>query len=115
VDSNGQKCPILFVGDGKRVNVDVYQDLLWQHVVPWVQRTYPDSYYVFQQDLAATHTARTTHKFLREKMADFSIWSFSQKKVQVRPHGSLAALCQCTIQEWHQMSLAYICRTCNSF
>ncbi len=71
VGSSGQKCPIVFVGTGKEVYVDVYQDLLGQHVVPWVQRTYPDGNYVFQQDSAPAHIARTTHEFLRENMADF--------------------------------------------
>jgi hypothetical protein len=71
VGSSGQKCPIVFVGTGKEVYVDVYQDLLRQHMVPWVQRTYPDGNYVFQQDSAPAHIVPTTHAFLRENMADF--------------------------------------------
>ncbi len=46
VGSSGQKCSIVVVGTGEEVNVDVYQDLLRQRVVPWVQRTYPDGNYV---------------------------------------------------------------------
>ncbi len=33
IGSDGQKCLIVFVGAGKRVNSDVYQDLLLKHVV----------------------------------------------------------------------------------
>jgi hypothetical protein len=71
IGSNGQKCPIVFVSAGERVNADVYQDLLRKHVVPWIQRTYPDGNYVFQQDSVPAHTARTTQEFLRETMAEF--------------------------------------------
>jgi hypothetical protein len=34
---------------GERVNADFYQELLRQHVVPWVQKLYPDGKYVFPQ------------------------------------------------------------------
>ncbi len=39
IGSDGQKCPIVFVGAGKPVNADVSQDLLRKHVVPWIQPT----------------------------------------------------------------------------
>ncbi len=41
VGSEGQICPIVFIGVGERVDADISQDLLGQSVVPWVQRTYP--------------------------------------------------------------------------
>jgi hypothetical protein len=47
-----------FIGTGKRVNAIVYQDLLRQHVVPWIQQTHLDSNSGFKQ-------------FLRETMAEF--------------------------------------------
>jgi hypothetical protein len=46
-----------FVGAGERINADIYQDLLWKHVVPWIQRTYPDGNYAFRQDSVLAHTA----------------------------------------------------------
>ncbi len=132
IGSDGQKCPIVFVSAGEHVNADVYQDLLRKHVVPWIQRTYPDGNYVFQQDSAPAHTAKTTQEFLRETMAefwtpadwppyspdlnplDFSVWSVLQK-VQATPHTSLAALCLSITKEWNRMSPAYVCWTCCSF
>ncbi len=56
VGSDGHKCPIVFIGTGEQVNADIYHDLLQQHGVPWIQWTYPDSNYVFQQDSALAHT-----------------------------------------------------------
>jgi hypothetical protein len=59
IGSNGQKCPIVFVGAGERVNANIYQDLLQKHAVPWIQRAYPNGN-VFQQDSAPAHIAQTT-------------------------------------------------------
>jgi hypothetical protein len=39
VGSDGQKCPIIFTV--------IYQELMRQHVVLWVQRTYLGSNYIF--------------------------------------------------------------------
>jgi hypothetical protein len=50
IGSDSQKCLIIFVSAGKRVNANIYQDLLRKHVVPWIQRTYLGGNYVFQQD-----------------------------------------------------------------
>ncbi len=36
IGSNGQKCPIVFIDAGEHVNAVVYQDLLRQHLVPWI-------------------------------------------------------------------------------
>ncbi len=69
VGSDGQKCPIIFIVAGERVNAVIYQDLLGQHVVPWIQRMYLDDNYVFQQDSVPAHTA--TQQFLREAIAEF--------------------------------------------
>jgi hypothetical protein len=49
VGKYGQKCHIIFVASCKNVNTDVYQQILRQHVVPWIQRTYPGGNYSFQQ------------------------------------------------------------------
>jgi hypothetical protein len=104
IGSNGQRCPIVFVGAGERVNADIYQDLLQKHAVPWIQRAYPNSN-VFQQDSAPAHIAQTTQQYLKETMAEFwtpANWSpylpdlnlleHLQEKVQATPYTSLAAL-----------------------
>jgi hypothetical protein len=113
IGSDGQKCPIVFVSAGEQVNGDVYQDLLRRHVVLWIKRRYPDGNYIFQQDLAPAHIARTTQQFLRETMAefwtladwlpyspnlnplDFLVWSVLQGKaglwIRIRPDPKLFA------------------------
>ncbi len=69
IASNGKKCPIIFVPDGKKITANSYQALLRQHVIPWLSATYPEGNYVFQQDSAPVHTASSTQKFLESNMA----------------------------------------------
>jgi hypothetical protein len=60
IGSDGQKCPSFSLAPVNASTADVYQDLLRKHVVPWIQRTYPDGNYVFQQVSAPAHTTQTT-------------------------------------------------------
>lgn len=133
VGSDGQKCPIIFVDAGEKVNADVYCRLLAKHVVPWLQKTYPNGNYVFQQDGAPAHTARSTQRFLEENMAsywpptvwppyspdlnplDYSIWGVLQTKVQATAHDDVKALKQSIRRQWRAMSADYIQRTCAAF
>ncbi len=99
------------------------------------QRMNPDGDYIFQQDSTPAHTAQTTQEFLRENIVDF--WTPSglaavfagpepaelcymylesfERKVQARPHASLATLHRSTTKEWNRMSPAYVHWTCHSF
>jgi hypothetical protein len=132
VGSEARNPPSLSLAPANR-STYVYQDLLQQHMVPWIQRRYPDGSYIFQQDSVPAHTARTTQQFFRETMAefwsladwppyslglnpqDFSIWSVLQEKVQETPHTSLVALRQYITRQWNRMPPAYIRWTCCSF
>jgi DDE superfamily endonuclease len=133
VGSDGQKCPPIFVAAGERINAAIYQELLRQHVVPWLKRTYPDGNYVFQQDSAPAHAARSTQDFLRENMAshwspelwppfspdlnplDFSIWSVLEARVQATAHENLAALRASISREWATLDEDYVRSACRPF
>ncbi len=98
-------------------------------LVPWIQWTYLDDNYVFQQDLALAHIVRTIQQFLAEFLTladwppywpdlnplDFPTQSILQEKVQATPHTSLAALYRSVTRQWNRMSPAYIRWTCRSF
>ncbi len=110
VVSDGQKCPIIFTAVGEKVSAEVYQQLLSDHVLPWLIRTYPDGNYVFQQDIAPAHTAKSTQDLLSGNMADYwskelwppllpdlnpldySIWSVMQLEVRVTAHSDISSL-----------------------
>jgi DDE superfamily endonuclease/Transposase len=131
--SDGQKCPPVFVAAGERINAVIYQDLLRQHVVPWLKTTYPEGNYVFQQDSAPAHAARSTQEFLRENMAshwspelwppfspdlnplDFSIWGVLEARVQATAHANLASLRASIAREWTALDENYVQSTCRSF
>jgi AraC-like DNA-binding protein len=131
--SDGNCCPPIFIAAGEKVNAAIYQELLRQHVVPWLQRTYPGGNYVFQQDSAPAHAARTTQEFLKENMSshwspdlwppyspdlnplDFSIWSVLETKVQATPHKNLASLKAAIRREWTAMDANYIRAACRPF
>jgi AraC-like DNA-binding protein len=69
VSSDGKKCPIIFVPNGKKITFVSYQTLLCKHMMPWLSATYPEGNYVFQRDGAPTHTANSTQTFLEKNMA----------------------------------------------
>jgi hypothetical protein len=52
VGSNGKKCPIIFVPNGKKITADSYQALLRWHVMPCLSTMYLEGNYMFQQDSA---------------------------------------------------------------
>jgi hypothetical protein len=52
VGSNGKKCPIIFVPNGKKITADSYQALLRRHVMPCLSTMYLEGNYMFQQDSA---------------------------------------------------------------
>jgi hypothetical protein len=50
VMDDGRKLPLSFVDMGVKINRWVYKDMLQEHVVPWLQKTYGNNPYTFQQD-----------------------------------------------------------------
>lgn len=72
--SDGKKCPIIFIPQGLKVNTAVYLDLLNEKVKPWLEKTYPDGNYVWQQDGAPAHTSRTTQEWLQSEEGFPNFW-----------------------------------------
>ncbi|QQP33058.1 Putative transposable element [Caligus rogercresseyi] len=56
VTSNGKRTPLIFVEEGVKVT-NVYFTF-FRRVVPWVQREYPTTPLVFQQDGDPSHTSK---------------------------------------------------------
>ncbi len=71
VSTDGEVCPPVFIPQGLKVNAQVYQDLLKEHIIPWLESTYPSGEYTWQQDGAPAHTAKTTQAFLAANMTNF--------------------------------------------
>ena len=133
VASDGQKCPPIFIDQHERITADIYTSLLRKYVLPWIQRTYPDGNYVWQQDGAPCHTAKKTQEFLQRNMAhfwgkemwppnspdlnplDYSIWAWMEKEVCSKPHSSVPSLKTSIKREWKKMDKDFVKRTCQGF
>lgn len=74
--SDGKVCPPIFVPEGLKVTAEVYQRLLKEKVLPWIEENYPEDTVTFQQDGAPAHTAKTTQQLLKSTVRfwDKSVW-----------------------------------------
>jgi hypothetical protein len=103
----------------------IYQVLLRWHLVPWIQRIYPDKKKHLSADSVPVCTAKTTQRLLVEfrfwlpyspdlKLLYFSISCVFQSKVQARTHSNLATLFLSITEEWDLLAVVYICKTCRA-
>ena len=134
VASNGLKMPPLFFKKGFRMGAKEYLDeVLQQHVLPWVQQNFPDqSEVVFMQDGAPCHTAKSVQKWLSDNLnfwhkgmwppsspdlnpLDFSIWAYVQSKAGKSQHPNLESMRLSVSKAWNNMSADYIRTTCSKF
>ncbi len=70
VASDGQKCPLVFLDTGDRLNQFSYMDYLKETVFPWARRTYGDGWWL-QHNGASCHTANATQDLLRQETPGF--------------------------------------------
>jgi hypothetical protein len=119
VGSDGQNVQ-MFCWPG-RVNTDIYQDILRQHMVPWVQRTNPDSKICLPAGFITgphckDHLANLDREHGRildpcrlvsivagSEPAGLFNQSVLQEKVLLRRHASLATFFQSITQEWNHL------------
>lgn len=133
VSTDGNICPPVFIPQGLKVNAQVYQDLLKQHILPWLEATYPLGDYTWQQDGALAHTAKTTQKFLETNMAnfwskevwppsspdlsvlDFFWWGVVAERSNSTSHPNLDSLKASIVEAWGQIPRDSIIRATSSF
>ena len=71
VSYNG-KIPLKFVEKGVKINAKHYQDeILESTLKPNISTLYPDDQWIFQQDSASAHRAKTTQQWLTTNCPDF--------------------------------------------
>ncbi len=71
------------------VNAAIYQDILEHFMLPSADKLYGDADFIFQQDLAPSHTAKGTKSWFNEHGA-----SLASKLAWPEPHGESMAYCQ---------------------
>ena len=118
---------------GLRMGATEYITVMEDIVKPWLDATYPEGNYVWQQDGAPGHTANKTQKWCADNLAkfwtkemwppsspdlnplDYSIWSVVESKACAQPHANVQMLKASVNKEWANMSEEYVARTCNAF
>jgi hypothetical protein len=57
-------CSLKFIDPGCKVNQHYYREaILEQIVLPWTQQMFPSQFWIFQQDKAISHMAKSTQAF----------------------------------------------------
>ena len=121
VTSHG-KTPLFFVKPSVKINNEVYRkEILEDVLLPWSKRHFGNQYWIFQQDSAPSHRAKTTQDWCAENLPsfisaeewppyspdlnpmDYSVWSVLEWKACSTPHKSLASLQQSLKVAWKKI------------
>jgi transposase len=127
------KTPLFFIEDGLKIDKMVYQAMLREKVLPWARVHFGDRQWIFQQDSAPSHRAKSTQDWIRANFPnfidsqqwppyspdlnplDFSIWSILEAKACAKPHASVASLKRALKKAWNEISLETIAKTVDNF
>lgn len=133
VGSDGARMPPYWFPKGLRVGSKEYLEVLQTVVKPWLDATYPEGNYVWQQDGAPGHNANVTQKWLKANLAnfwpkelwppsspdlnplDYGFWGVLESRACSVPHKSVEALKISVGEHWANMSEAFVQSTCLSF
>lgn len=88
--SDGQKCDLVFLEAGERLDANMYVKYLREKIFPWARATYGDAWWL-QQDGASFHTAKLMQEVLANEAPGFF------PKEAWPPHSPDAALMDYTI------------------
>lgn len=110
IAKNG-RTPLVFVPQGVKIDAKIYQRLVLNKCLkPWADKQFGNSRFVFQQDSAPAHKAKTTQAWLQRHVPafissqlwppfspdlnpmDFSIWGILISKVNSTRHQNLDKL-----------------------
>jgi hypothetical protein len=118
------KLLLVFVKNEVKINaINCVDYILRLVVIPWIQANVEDGPWIFQQDLASPHRARTTQEWISENFGnfitirewppyspdcdplDYSIWEILDSKACASAHKSKESLKNALRREWDRISL----------
>ena len=103
------------------------------HVRPWIESSFPNKNYVWQQDSAPGHKAKSTQKWLKQHFADhwspdlwppsspdanpldYGVWGVLKGKASNQHHATVDSLVQAVDDVWDNLSEDFIKKTCSRF
>jgi hypothetical protein len=132
VREDGGKCPPIFVPEGERLNSEGYIELL-KKIKVWADARYGPGGYIYTQDGARPHTAKTTLNWLSTNMPGFwgpdkwppnsphinpldkAIWAYLQSRVNSTCHPSILSLKNSINHVWKDMPEKSVKKWCSKF
>jgi inhibitor of nuclear factor kappa-B kinase subunit alpha len=124
-------CDLKFVDKGVKVNQHIYcEDILRATVLPWAQQTFPNVPYMFQQDGAPSHTARSVQEFCKENFhdflakeewpaaspdlnpCDFFLWGWLEQLVCCKTYSSVNSLKDALKKAWSKLDMKVVESAC---
>ena len=133
ISSDGDVMEPVFIPDGLHLGANSYVRLLDEHVKPWMDMVANGRPYVFQQDSAPAHKARTTQAWLFANVPyhwspdlwppsspdcnplDYFVWGVLEGKVNSRPYNNKEALKAAIRDAMINMDRNAIAKACSSF
>ncbi len=117
------------------MNQQQYKSILVRKVFPVLDATYGPGNYIWTQDGASCHTAKSILKYLENRLGsrgfwskgiwpanscnlnplDFSIWNHVEKEACTTSHNNVASLKVSVENAWNRMKKSYIRSVCISF
>lgn len=127
------KIPLVFVEKGVKLNAEVYCHLLEENFLPWARQHYGDEPWIFQQDGAPSHTAKSTQEwcarnfrdFIRKdewapascdmNVMDYSIWGILENDACAEAHSTVEGLKNSLLAAWERLDQEVINRAVDDF
>jgi len=132
IASNGKKMPVHFFPQGMRVGAAEYLDVLQTKIKPWIESEFAGVDYVFQQDSAPAHGAKTVQEWMGQNLQfwpkelwpssspdlnplDFAVWGVMDARARATSHANVNSLKASIEEAWDEMSPDFIIKSCRSF
>lgn len=133
ISSEGDVMPPFFFPKGLRVTAEIYQEVLRDVVKPWMDRIANGRPYVFQQDSAPAHKARTTQAWLLNNVPhhwspdlwppsspdcnplDYFFWGVIEAKTNKHAHNTVDSLKAAIVAEFAAVDKDTVAKACESF
>jgi inhibitor of nuclear factor kappa-B kinase subunit alpha len=129
------KTKLIFVEEGVKINARVYKYKILMKAIPKIKENIfkNDDYWIWQQDSAPAHKAKTTQKYLESHTPDFigtnqwppsspdlspldySIWSIMLTKLQDYVVKNRESMKEALVDIWDKISLETCDKVCMSF